>query len=139
MTIDGYNYAGDWELATSDASPLYDDPASPINGTGLTIDATVQVYLATGIPAAKYTMGFAAYRADWLGNLTKLGNLTNLYCGEYQNATQVSSGPDANGVGLCSSGNNQGSPALDCDLTFTNGLETCGTAKILLNNGYTAC
>lgn len=133
VTIDGYNYAGDWELATNDASPLYDASASPLNGTGNTIDATVQTYLATGVPASKYTMGFPAYGAGWTGGLT------NSNCGEYQNATKVSSVPNANGAGLCSTGNNQSSPAAGCDVMLTNGLATYGTIKNLLNNGYTAC
>jgi len=133
VTIDGYNYAGDWELATNDASPIYDDATDPLNGTGNTIDATVQAYLATGIPASKYTMGFPAYGAGWTGGLTS----TN--CGEYQNATEVSPVPNANGVGLCSTGNNQSSPAAGCDVMLTSGLATYGTIKNLLSNGYTSC
>src|SRR5271156_2240477 len=42
------------------------------------------------------TMGFPAYGAGRTGGL----NSTN--CGEYQNSTQVSPVPNANGVGLCS-------------------------------------
>ncbi|WP_213804182.1 glycosyl hydrolase family 18 protein [Granulicella sp. dw_53] len=133
VTIDGYNYAGDWELATNDASPLYDAPASPLYGTGLTIDATVQAYLATGVPASKYTMGFPAYGAGWTGNLTSSN------CGEYQNATAVSPVPNANGVGSCSTGNNQSSPAAGCDVMLTSGLATYGTIQNLLHNGYSAC
>ena len=133
VTIDGYNYAGDWELATNDASPLYDDSSNPLDGTGNTIDATVQYYLSKGIPASKYTMGFPAYGAGWTGNLTSSN------CGEYQNATAVSPVPNANGVGMCSTGNNQSSPAAGCDTLLTSGLATYGTIKNLLNNGYTAC
>jgi chitinase len=133
VTIDGYNYAGDWELATNDASPIYDDAADPLNGTGNTIDATVNYYLAKGVPAYKYTMGFPAYGAGWTGGLT------NANCGEYQNATQVSPVPNANGAGLCSTGNNQSSPAAGCDPILTNGLATYATIKNLLSNGYTAC
>ncbi|MBB5317368.1 glycosyl hydrolase family 18 protein [Tunturibacter empetritectus] len=133
VTIDGYNYAGDWELATNDASPIYDDAADPLNGTGNTIDATVNYYLAKGVPAYKYTMGFPAYGAGWTGGL----NNTN--CGEYQNATAVSPVPNANGAGVCSTGNNQSSPAAGCDTLLTNGLATYGTIKNLLSNGYTAC
>jgi chitinase len=130
---DGYNYAGDWELATNDASPLYDASANPLYGTALTIDATVQAYLATGVPASKYTMGFPAYGAGWTGGLT------NSNYGEYQNTTQVSPVPNANGVGLCSTRNNQSSPAAGCDVMLTNGLATYGAIKNLLNNGYAAC
>ena len=133
VTIDGYNYAGDWELKTNDASPIYDDAQDPLNGTGNTIDATVQYYLAKGVPASKYTMGFPAYGAGWTGGLT------NSNCGEYQNAAQVSPVPNASGAGLCSSGNNQSSPAPGCDPILTNGLATYATIKNLLSNGYTAC
>jgi chitinase len=104
-----------------------------LNGTGNTIDATVQYYLAKGVPASKYTMGFPAYGAGWTGNLT------SSHCGEYQNATQVSPVPNTSGVGVCSTGNNQSSPAAGCDPLLTNGLATYGTIKNLLNNGYTAC
>jgi chitinase len=133
VTVDGYNYAGDWELATNDASPLYDSSSNPLNGQGLTIDATVQVYLATGIPASKYTMGFPAYGAGWTGGLTSAN------CGEYQNATEAAPVPNTNGAGLCSTGNNQSSPAAGCDTLLTNGLATYATIANLLNNGYTAC
>jgi len=133
VTIDGYNYAGDWELATNDASPIYDDAADPLNGTGNTIDATVNYYLAKGVPAYKYTMGFPAYGAGWTGGL----NSTN--CGEYQNATAVSPVPNANGAGVCSTGNNQSSPAAGCDTLLTSGLATYSTIENLLSNGYTAC
>ncbi len=133
VTIDGYNYAGDWELATNDASPIYDDASDPLNGTGNTIDATVQYYLAKGVPASKYTMGFPAYAAGWTGGLN------NSNCGEYQKATQVSPVPNTNGVGVCSTGNNQSSPAAGCDPLLTNGLATYATIKNLLSNGYTAC
>jgi len=52
MNIDGYNYAGDWSNATNDASPLFDESASPLFGKGDTIDATVQYYLAHGATPA---------------------------------------------------------------------------------------
>ena len=106
MNVDGYNYAGDWSNATNDASPLYDETASPLYGKGDTIDATVQYYLAHGATPAKYTMGFPLYGAGWAGGLTSANS------GMYQNATGVLDGsgtqtpngtspvPNANGVGL---------------------------------------
>ena len=83
MNVDGYNYAGDWSNATNDASPLYDEAASPLYGKGDTIDATVQYYLAHGATPAKYTMGFPLYGAGWAGGLTSANG------GMYQNATGV--------------------------------------------------
>jgi len=144
MTVDGYNYAGDWSNATNDASPLYDETANPLYGTGLTIDDTVQYYLSHGTPAAKYTMGFPLYGAGWAGGLTSANG------GMYQNATGVtdptgaltpngtSPVPNANGVGNCSSGDNQSSPAAGCDFLLTDGLATYGTIVNLLNNGFTS-
>jgi chitinase len=143
-TIDGYNYAGDWSNATNDASPLFDETANPLNGTGLTIDDTVKYYLSKGIPPSKYTMGFPLYGAGWAGGLTSTNS------GMYQNATGVtdptgattpngtSPVPNANGVGNCSSGDNQSSPAAGCDYLLTDGLATYGTIVNLLKNGFTS-
>jgi chitinase len=144
MNVDGYNYAGDWSSATNDASPLNDDPASPLYGKGDTIDATVQYYLSHGAAPAKYTIGFPLYGAGWAGGLTSTNS------GMYQTATGVtdptgaltlngtSPVPNANGVGNCSTGNNQGSPAAGCDVLLTDGLATYGTLVNLLNNGFTS-
>jgi chitinase len=143
MNVDGYNYAGDWANATNDASPLYDEAASPLYGKGDTIDATVQYYLAHGASPAKYTMGFPLYGAGWAGGLTSANG------GMYQNATGVtdptgamtpngtSPVPNINGVGNCPTGNNQGSPAAGCDFLLVDGLATYRSIVNLLNNGFT--
>ena len=144
MNVDGYNYAGDWSNATNDASPLYDNPASPLYGKGDTIDATVQYYLSHGASASKYTMGFPLYGAGWAGGLTSTNS------GMYQNATGVTDPtgvltpngaapvPNLNGVGNCSTGNNQSSPAAGCDFLLTDGLATYRTLVNLLTHGFTA-
>jgi chitinase len=144
MNVDGYNYAGDWSNATNDASALFDETANPLYGKPADdIDATVQYYMSQGAPAAKYTMGFPLYGAGWAGGLTSANG------GMYQNATGVtdptgaltpngtSPVPNANGVGNCSSGDNQSSPAAGCDVLLTDGLATYGTIVNLLNNGFT--
>src|SRR3984957_17325860 len=143
MNVDGYNYAGDWSKATNDASPLYDEAASPLYGKGDTIDATVQYYLAHGASPAKYTMGFPLYGVGWAGGLTSTNG------GMYQNATGVtdptgtttpngtSPVPNANGVGNCPTGDNQSGPTAGCDFLLTDGLATYGTIVNLLNNGFT--
>jgi chitinase len=144
MNVDGYNYAGDWSNATNDASALYDETANPLYGTPADdIDATVQYYMTQGAPPAKYTMGFPLYGAGWAGGLTSTNG------GMYQNATGVTDGSgvtttngtspvyNANGVGYCSSGDNQSSPAAGCDVLLTDGLATYGTIVDLLNNGFT--
>jgi len=144
MNVDGYNYAGDWANATNDASPLYDDPASPLYGKGETIDATVQYYLSHGASPSKYTMGFPLYGAGWAGGLTSTNS------GMYQNATGITDPtgaltpngaapvPNLNGVGNCPTGNNQSSPTAGCDFLLTDGLATYRTLENLLNNGFTA-
>jgi chitinase len=143
MNVDGYNYAGDWANATNDASPLFDEAASPLYGKGDTIDATVQYYLSHGASPAKYTMGFPLYGAGWAGGLTSANS------GMYQNATGVtdptgattpngtSPVPNINGVGNCPTGNNQGSPAAGCDFLLVDGLATYRSIVNLLNNGFT--
>jgi chitinase len=144
MNVDGYNYAGDWSNATNDASPLYDEAASPLYGKGDTIDATAQYYLAHGASPAKYTMGFPLYGAGWAGGLTSANG------GMYQNATGIKDGsgtltpngtspvPNANGVGICPTGQNQSGPAAGCDFLLVDGLATYGTLVNLLNNGFTS-
>jgi chitinase len=144
MNVDGYNYSGDFSNATNDASPLYDDPASPIYGTGFTIQSTVNYYLAHGATPAKYTMGFPLYGAGWAGGLTSANS------GMYQNASGITDPtgalttngtapvPNLNGVGNCPTGDNQGSPAAGCDYILTDGLATYQTVENLLNNGFTS-
>jgi len=144
MNVDGYNYAGDWSNATNDASALYDETANPQYGKGLTIDATVQYYLAHGATPAKYTMGFPLYGVGWTQGLTSTNS------GMYQNATgttdptgaQTPNGtvpvPNINGVGNCPTGNNQSSPAAGCDFLLTDGMATYRTIVNLLSNGFTS-
>ena len=143
INVDGYNYAGDWSNATNDASPLFDESANPQFGKGLTIDATVQYYLAHGATPAKYTMGFPLYGVGWTGGLTSTNS------GMYQNATgttdptgaQTPNGtapvPNINGVGNCPTGQNQGGPAAGCDFLLTDGMATYRSIANLLNNGFT--
>jgi chitinase len=144
MNVDGYNYAGDWSNATNDASPLYDETANPQYGKGLTIDATVQYYLAHGATAAKYTMGFPLYGVGWTQGLTSANS------GMYQNATGTTDPtgahtpngtapvPNINGVGNCPTGQNQGGPAAGCDFLLTDGMATYRSIVNLLNNGFTS-
>ena len=128
ITIDGYNYAGSWDSQTNDASPLFDDPQDPDYGQGLDIDATVNAYLAAGVPPHKYTMGVPLYGAGWTG-------VPNVNHGLYQSSTGPSPVPLANGTGLCTdlSGNTPG-----CDPLLTPGLATYGTLTNLNANGYSS-
>ena len=134
LNVDGYNYAGDWSLATDEASPLYDDSLDTANALypNDSIDYTVKYYLGKGAPAAKYTMGMPLYGVGWTGGLTSTNS------GMYQTATELAPVPNVNGVGNCSSGNNQTSPVAGCDYLLTNGMATYRTLENILNNGFTA-
>lgn len=128
ITIDGYNYAGSWDTQTNDASPLLDSKQDPLYGQGLDIDATVNAYLAAGVPPSKYTMGLPTYGAGWTG-------VPNVNHGLYQNSTGPSPVFLANGTGLCpdTSGNTAG-----CDPLLTPGLATYATLADLTANGFTS-
>jgi len=128
ITIDGYNYAGSWQTQTNDASPLFDSKQDPLYGQDLDIDATVDAYLAAGVPPYKYTMGLPLYGAGWTG-------VPNKNHGLYQNSTGPSPVLWANGTGLCPdlSGNTAG-----CDTLLTPGLATYSTLSNLTANGYTS-
>jgi chitinase len=127
ITIDGYNYAGSWDVQTNDASSLFDSKQDPLFGQGLDIDDTVNAYLAAGVPPHKYTMGVPLYGAGWTG-------VPNVNHGLYQNSTGPSPVLWANGTGLCPdlSGNTPG-----CDTLLTPGLSTYATLATLTSNGYT--
>jgi chitinase len=111
ITIDGYNYAGSWDVQTNHASPLLDDRQDPLQGQGLDIDATVDAYLKAGVPPRKYTMGLPLYGAGWTG-------VPDLNHGLYQNST----GP---------------SPVPSGDVLATPGLATYATLANAKANGYT--
>jgi chitinase len=126
ITIDGYNYAGSWDTATNDASPLFDSRQDPEFGQNLDIEDTVTAYLRAGVPAEKYVMGVPLYGAGWTG-------VPNKEHGLYQSATGPSAVPLANGTGVCAdlSGNTAG-----CDTLLTPGVATYGTLSTLTANGY---
>jgi chitinase len=126
ITVDGYNYAGSWDTQTNHASPLLDDRQDPLFGQNLDIDATVNAYLAAGVPAKKYTMGLPLYGAGWTG-------VPDVHHGLYQDSTGPSPVPMANGEGLCTdlSGATPG-----CDLLLTPGVATYATLSNLTQNGY---
>jgi chitinase len=111
ITIDGYNYAGSWDVQTNHASPLFDDRQDPLQGQGLDIDATVDAYLKAGVPPRKYTMGLPLYGAGWTG-------VPDVNHGLYQNST----GP---------------SPVPPGDVLATPGLATYATLANVKANGYT--
>ncbi|HEY1984653.1 MAG TPA: glycosyl hydrolase family 18 protein [Terracidiphilus sp.] len=127
ITVDGYNYAGSWDIQTNHASPLFDDRQDPLYGQDLDIDATVNAYLKAGVPARKYTMGLPLYGAGWTG-------VSNVNHGLYQESNGPAPVLLANGQGLCpdTSGATPG-----CDLLLTPGIATYATLANLPANGYT--
>ena len=127
ITVDGYNYAGSWDTQTNHASPLFDDRQDPLFGQGLDINATVDAYLAAGVPAHKYTMGLPLYGAGWTG-------VPNVNRGLYQNSAAPSPVLLANGTADCV---NPNSAPPGCDLLLTPGLATYATLTQLTANGYT--
>jgi len=110
ITIDGYNYAGSWDMQTNHASPLFDDQQDPFYGQGLDIDDTVNAYLKAGVPPQKYTMGVPLYGAGWTG-------VPNINHGLYQGST----GP---------------SPVPAGDVLETPGVATYATLAHATANGY---
>ena len=110
ITVDGYNYAGSWDMQTNHASPLFDDQQDPFYGQGLDIDDTVNAYLKAGVPPQKYTMGVPLYGAGWTG-------VPNSNHGLYQGST----GP---------------SPVPPGDVLETPGVATYATLAHATANGY---
>jgi chitinase len=144
MNVDGYNYAGDFSSATNDASPLYNEAADPLYNTCATegsnyIDCTVQYYLAHGATPSKYTMRFPLYGVGWTGGLTSANSgMYQTATGEIGGAGQMTTNgtipvPLTSGTGVCSSGENQTSPAAGCDPLLTDGMATYGTITNLLS------
>jgi len=126
ITVDGYNYAGSWDIQTNHASPLFDDKRDPDFGQGLAIDDTFVHYRKAGVPPQKYVMGVPLYGAGWTG-------VPNVKHGLYQSSTGPSGVLLANGSGPCTdlSGNTPG-----CDVLLTPGLATYSTLSTLTSQGY---
>jgi chitinase len=59
-----YDYHGTWERTANYVAPLRRDPAAP---TGESIDSSVSMYLAEGIPARKLVLGVPFYGKGWTG------------------------------------------------------------------------
>lgn len=59
-----YDYHGNWERTANFVAPLRRDPTAP---SGESIDASVSLYLAEGIPAGKLVLGVPFYGKGWTG------------------------------------------------------------------------
>ncbi len=65
-----YDFHGGWDKATNFNAPLYkssNDPSAPAIRDTYNVDATVQAYLAAGIPAHKLVIGIPFYGRGWQG------------------------------------------------------------------------
>jgi chitinase len=84
--VQGYDFHGDWERATNDASPLFDDKQDPDYSENFYIEYTIASYLKAGVPADKLVLGIPTYGYGWTG-------VPNINNGLYQSATALATPP----------------------------------------------
>ena len=107
--IQGYDFHGDWEMATNHDSPLFDDKQDPAYGENFYIDYTISSYLKAGVPAEKLVLGIPTYGYGWTG-------VPDVNNGLYQPAAALATPPST-------------------DFLATQGVATCLTISSL--TGYT--
>ncbi|CAM4403433.1 glycoside hydrolase family 18 protein [Paenibacillus tarimensis] len=80
VNIMSYDIHGPWDTRTGLNAPLYKDPASVFAGA-TSVHDTVQLYIRSGVPAAKVVMGvaFYGYKYDNAANVN--GGLYQTYSG----------------------------------------------------------
>lgn len=61
-----YDFHGTWDTTTNFNAPLFRPGSDPADAA-LNADATVQTYLAAGVPASKLVMGVPFYGRGWSG------------------------------------------------------------------------
>jgi chitinase len=86
--VQGYDFHGDWEMATNHDSPLFDDKQDPAYGENFYIDYTIESYLKAGVPADKLVLGIPTYGYGWTG-------VPNVNNGLYQSATALATPPSS--------------------------------------------
>jgi chitinase len=84
--VQGYDFHGPWEMATNDASPLFDDKQDPDHSENFYIDYTITAYLKAGVPPQKLVLGIPTYGYGWTG-------VPNVNNGLYQSATALAPFP----------------------------------------------
>jgi chitinase len=84
--VQGYDFHGDWEMATNHDSPLFDDKEDPAYGENFYIEYTIASYLKAGVPADKLVLGIPTYGYGWTG----VANVNN---GLYQAASALATPP----------------------------------------------
>src|SRR5579864_7605137 len=63
INVEAYGYAGPWESTANFVAPLYGPAGSPTAANN--VDATIQEYLAAGVPASKLLLGVPFFAHDW--------------------------------------------------------------------------
>ncbi len=84
--VQGYDFHGDWEMATNHASPLFDDKQDPDYSENFYIEYTIASYLKAGVPADKLVLGIPTYGYGWTG-------VPDINNGLYQPATALATPP----------------------------------------------
>jgi chitinase len=59
-----YDYHGTWERSANFVAPLHAGPGAPEGGS---VDASVSLFLAEGVPAEKLVLGVPFYGKGWTG------------------------------------------------------------------------
>ncbi|MGB9436202.1 MAG: glycosyl hydrolase family 18 protein [Candidatus Acidiferrum sp.] len=90
--IQGYDFHGDWEMATNHDSPLFDDKQDPAYGENFYIDYTISSYLKAGVPAEKLVLGIPTYGYGWTG-------VPDVNNGLYQPAAALATPPSTDFLG----------------------------------------
>ncbi len=89
LNVMTYDYHGSWEQITGLNAPIASAPGDPT--PSLTASATVDLYRARGVPAAKINLGIPFYGRGWSG----VGSAGN---GLFQPASGVPMGPSEPGL-----------------------------------------
>ncbi len=90
--VQGYDFHGDWEMATNHASPLFDDKQDPDDSENFYIEYTIASYLRAGVPADKLVLGIPTYGYGWTG-------VPDINNGLYQSATALATPPATDYLG----------------------------------------
>jgi len=64
VNLMSYDYHGTWERRANFVAPLYTDPANP---SPVSVDASVALFIAQGVPPEKLVLGIPFYGKGWTG------------------------------------------------------------------------
>lgn len=66
INLMSYDFHGPWDTSTNFNAPLFRTSTDPADA-GLNVDAAVQTYLSSGVPAEKLVLGVPFYGPGWSG------------------------------------------------------------------------